>query len=388
MEAHALSAGEPEAHAATAYLVVIHKGPTWNVEDIEPFCLLLSRRFTGEVWAFGSYDADTVIGRMRLRVAGTQPFRGRANLWRFVRRALRWTEELRAMRLPNLALVSLEPFTSGPLGLYCAWRAHGALICEVNGVYASRHNTSDTRVSVLRVLRVLLRRLIGACVLRRATAVRLLFADQLRGFTRLPERVVKRQFFETSNLAAFHAGPEEPIILGVGFPFRVKGFDVLCRAFARIAARHPDWKLVLIGHQVPQEVRAGGLQHPQIEAYPGLKQPRVAAWMARCAIFALPSRTEAMGRVLLEAGIAGKCRVAARVDGIPTVVEDGVDGLLVETENAEQLAAALERLMSDQALRRRLGEAAKRRVEREFSQEAYLDHYCELVAAALRRAAA
>ena len=50
-----------------------------------------------------------------------------------------------------------------------------------------------------------------------------------------------------------------------------------------------------------------GLEHPQIEARPGVKQPELAAWMSRCAIFALPSRTEAMGRVLIEAGAAAKC---------------------------------------------------------------------------------
>lgn len=389
MEALALSTGEPEAQAAAAYLVVVHKGPTWNTEDLAPYCRLLSRRFTGEVWAFGSYDADTVIGRMRLRVVGTQPFRDWANLRRFVRHTLRWTEELRAARHPNLALVSLEPFAGGLLGLYAAWRTRAALICEVNGVYASRHNTADTKLALIRNARVLLRRVVGAYVLRRATAVRLLFAGQLRGFATLPERVVTRQFFESTNLAAFHGGPEEPIILGVGFPFRVKGFDILCQAFAQISSRHPDWKLVLIGHRALEEVLEGGFHHhPRIEAYPGLKQPRVAEWMACCGIFALPSRTEAMGRVLLEAGAAGKCRVATRVDGIPTVIDDGVDGVLVETESAEQLAAALERLMSDGGLRRRLGEAAKRRVEREFSEEAYLDHYSELVSAALRRPAA
>ncbi|MGH8227129.1 MAG: hypothetical protein ACREU3_04355, partial [Steroidobacteraceae bacterium] len=255
MEAHALKACEapcgeadkPEARAALAYLVVVHKGPTWDVKDIEPFCLLLSRRFTGEVWAFGSYDADAIIGRVRLRAVGTQPFRNMASLRRFARRAFCWAGELRAARVPRLAVVSLEPFTSGLLGLYAAWRAHGALICEVNGVYASRHNTSDTRAALFRALRVLLRQLVGAYVLRHATAIRLLFADQLQGFARLPEHVVTRQFFEATDLAAFHPGGAEPIILGVGFPFHVKGFDVLCRAFGQISSRHPSWKLVLIG---------------------------------------------------------------------------------------------------------------------------------------------
>ena len=390
MEAHALrspavgdGSGE-SAQSAVAYLVVVRKGPSWDQADLEPYCRLLSRRFVGEVWAFGSYEADAVIGRMRLRVVREHDMRDLANRLRFYLRARAWVRDLRAAHPRGLVFVALEPFAGGLVALYAARRTQSPLVCEVNGVYASRHNIANTRMALLRPLRVLARRLVGTFVLRRAAAVRLLFPDQLRGFARLPERVISRQFFETTNLAAFHPGPEERIILGVGFPFRVKGFDLLCQAFRAISSRHPEWKLVLIGYRVPQEVHERGLEHPRIEVYPGLKQPQVAEWMARCAIFALPSRTEAMGRVLLEAATAGKCRVAARVDGIPTVVEDGVDGVLIDPERVDQLAAALDRLMGDSGLRHHLGEAARARVMREFSEEAYLEHYAELVSAALR----
>ena len=173
------------------------------------------------------------------------------------------------------------------------------------------------------------------------------------------------------------------MILGVGFPFRVKGFDIFAGPSMPSRLNTADWKLVLIGHLVPEELRAAGLEHPRIEARPGVKQPELAEWMSRCAIFALPSRTEAMGRVLIEAGAAGKCRVASRVGGIPTVMEDGVDGLLVEKENVDELAATLARLIGDAPLRRRLGDTARMRVEREFSGDAYLEHYTEFVSSAL-----
>lgn len=376
----------PQAQPPVAYLVVIRKGPTWGLPDIEPYCRMLSRRFEGEVWAFGSYEADTVIGRMRLRVASLWSARGGSpSVLNFVRRALGWIKELRRTRPFKLAFLAVDPFTSGMLALYAARRAGGVSLCEVNGVYSSRHHTADNRSPGLRWLRMTFRRLVGAFVLHRVTAVRILFADQLEGFARLPKRALVRQIFETTHLEIFHPGPEEPIILGVGHPFRVKGFDVLCRAFTQIADRHPQWRLVLIGYQVPEDARRDGLEHPHIEVYPGLPQRAVAEWMARCAIFALPSRTEAMGRVLLEAGSAAKCRVASRVDGIPTVIEDGVDGLLVEPESVEELAAVLERAMDHETLRKRLGEEARRRVEREFSADAYVDRYSDLVAAALTR---
>ena len=396
MEADALSRGAAtqgprspaEAPIPAAYAVVIHKGPTWSLSDIEPYCRMLSGRFEGEVWAFGSYDAEAVIGRMRLRVIAGHSGRTMANRLRFARHTLRWIEALRRARPSNLVFITLDPLWSGVLGLYAAWRTGAPLICEINGAYASPHNTANSRSSIGRLLRIAMRRGVGRFVLRRTAGVRLLYPDQLRGFARVPSSTVVRRFFETTRLDLFHPGPQEPLILGVGFPFRVKGFDVLCRAFLEIADRHPRWKLVLIGYRAPEEVLEGGFAHPRIEAYPGVQQTEVAEWMSRCAIFALPSRTEAMGRVLLEAGAAGTCRVAARVDGIPTVVEDGVDGLLVESQNVEQLASVLERAMEDEALRRRLGEAAMRRVEREFSAQAYLEHYGELVTATLERSRA
>jgi glycosyltransferase involved in cell wall biosynthesis len=114
-------------------------------------------------------------------------------------------------------------------------------------------------------------------------------------------------------------------------------------------------------------------------------QPDVAKWMSRCAIFALASRTEGIPRILLEAGAAAKCRLATKIGGIPAIIEHGSDGMLVESENVDEFAASLDKLMCDQDLRRKLGEEAKRRISREFSFSSYLEHYSELIHAALEK---
>jgi glycosyltransferase involved in cell wall biosynthesis len=378
--------GLAHQRTAVAYLVIVRKGPTWSPADLEPLCRLLSRRFIGEVWAFGSYDADIRIERFRLRVVNEERSPVRlVNLLLSACRMLRWGAELRDARISNLAVVSVDPFRGGLLAQHVARRTNGVFICEINGVYADRNNLGGGRMVWLQSLRLAMRRRLGSFVISRAAAVRLLFADQLQGFARLSPRVITRQFFDITHIERFYPGAEEPMILGVGFPFRVKGFDILCRAFHAIAAEHPGWKLVLIGHRAPEELRAAGLEHPQIEAHPGVLQPELAEWMSRCAIFALPSRTEGIPRVLIEAGAAGKCRVASRVGGIPNVIEDGVDGLLVEKEDVGQLGATLAHLIGDPQLRRRLAEAARVRTQREFSGEAYLEHYAELVSCVLKR---
>lgn len=77
-----------------------------------------------------------------------------------------------------------------------------------------------------------------------------------------------------------------------------------------------------------------------------------------CAVLALPSATEGLGLVIVEAMSQGLPVVGTRVGGIPELIEDGVNGLLVDVHRPDQLAAALERLRADPALRLRMAAAA------------------------------
>jgi glycosyltransferase involved in cell wall biosynthesis len=383
-----MTARDSPADEPAAYLFKIIVGPTYRTDDFEPMLRLLSQRFTGELWSSGSYDADIVFGRMRLRVVKDLARTRSLNHLRFARAVWRRARELRAAR-PTLPLVvtSYDPFKGGLLAWRVARLLEGSFVCEVNGDYGGPEVFAGVRSPAWGRIRLLQMRMLGSFVLRRADGVRLLFADQLRNFVSLPPRTVVRQFFALSFTDRFYEGPEEPFILSAGFPFEVKGIDVLVRAFTRIAGEFPNWKLVLIGHRVPDRLRACGMQHAQITALPGLPQVQLAQWMSRCSIFALASRAEAMGRVLIEAAAAGKCRIATRVGGIPTVIEDGKDGLLVEKGNVDELAEGLRALISDEKLRHRLAGEAQRRIAREFSGPAYLAHFEELIATALQASA-
>lgn len=83
---------------------------------------------------------------------------------------------------------------------------------------------------------------------------------------------------------------------------------------------------------------------------------------ARAAVVVLPSHREGLPLCVLEAMAHGRPVVASAVGGIPELVEDGVTGLLVPPGDTEALRSALERLLADPVLRRRMGRAAKRRV--------------------------
>lgn len=86
-------------------------------------------------------------------------------------------------------------------------------------------------------------------------------------------------------------------------------------------------------------------------------------------VFVLPSAAEACPMALLQAMACGLPVVATRVGGVPEVVREGVDGILVDAGDDEQLVAALTLLAEDAALRRRLGEAGRTRVAERFGIE-------------------
>jgi glycosyltransferase involved in cell wall biosynthesis len=330
--------GAPPPDEPLAYLFMVREGPTHSLEELEPLCRLLSSRFRGELWSYGSYDADAAVDRMRIRVIRDRSPRRIANFLRFAGAVIRRARELRRTRPKRVVVTSYDPFKGGLLAWCVSRLLGGAFVCEVNGVFGNPDNFAHIPLAPMRWLRLLQVRLLGSFVLRRADAVRLLFSSQLENFVALGSHTVVRQFFDLTYTERFQSGPEEPLILAAGYPFMIKGVDILISAFGRIAPRHPTWKLVLIGHLIPDELRARGLEHRQIQALPGMPQRELAKWVSRCSILALASRSEAMGRILLEGAAAGKCRVAARVGGIPTVVTDGVDGLLFEKENVSALS--------------------------------------------------
>jgi glycosyltransferase involved in cell wall biosynthesis len=99
----------------------------------------------------------------------------------------------------------------------------------------------------------------------------------------------------------------------------------------------------------------------RVDHHPELSPVDVARAMDQSTCLVLPSRTEGLGRVLIESFARGRGVVASRVGGIPDVVHDGEEGLLVEPGDHEALAAALVRVLSDRGLAERLGVTARRR---------------------------
>ena len=171
---------------------------------------------------------------------------------------------------------------------------------------------------------------------------------------------------------------ERPTVICVANFRAQKGHDVLLRAFAR-ARERADAQLVLVGggprrEEIEAMIADLGLQgHVSIpgaveDVWPHLEQAHV---------FALASRYEPLGVVVLEAMAAGLPVAATRVGGIPEIVQDGVTGTLVEAEDDGALAEALLTLLESADLRARMGEAG-RAAAAEHRADRMVDRYFAL----------
>lgn len=171
-----------------------------------------------------------------------------------------------------------------------------------------------------------------------------------------------------------------PYVLGIGRFVTQKGFDVLLRAFALVAAGLPDVDLVLAGDgpvrgELEALVAELGLTG-RVELPGRVDHDRAVSLFAGADVFVLPSRHEPQGIVLLEAMAAGAAVVANRVGGVPEVVEDGTNGLLYDND-PEQLAGLLTQLLTDAGLRDRLVGGGRDTASR-FSWQAITDQYDEV----------
>jgi len=149
-----------------------------------------------------------------------------------------------------------------------------------------------------------------------------------------------------------------------------KGTFDLVRAFAALAARFPHARLVCAGDGAIAEIKslASSLGVSDRVDCPGwLSAEAARSELARAEVFALPSYAEGLPMALLEAMAAGKPVVVGSVGGIPSVVSNDVNGVLVRPGDQAALVVALGRLLGDAQLRRRLGFAARQTIEDGYS---------------------
>ena len=194
-------------------------------------------------------------------------------------------------------------------------------------------------------------------------------------------------FTTYSDLGAFTGPlvpvPEAPRMLFVGVLERYKNVEHLARAWRIVAARRPEAKLELVGWGTQVEV-AEGLAREGVEWHRRLEPAEVAAALDGARALLLPSESEGLPRVAIESFLRGRAVIGSRAGGIPDIVRNEENGLLVAPGDSAGLADAIERVLTDRELAARLGAAAAADAPRWLATpEEYADNVRAVVDAVL-----
>ncbi|MCE7948230.1 MAG: glycosyltransferase family 1 protein [Chloroflexi bacterium CFX4] len=179
---------------------------------------------------------------------------------------------------------------------------------------------------------------------------------------------------------AFVSSQQALDVLYVGRLSREKGVTVLLESVPHVARQLPEVHYNIVGRlhnsmtaeQLSAQIAATGYE-ANIALIGHVVWREMAAWYARAALFVQPSFYETFGIACLEAMCFRLPVVAARVGGLPEVVEDGVTGILVPPNDPQALGEAILSLLRDPEKRRRMGERGREKVLAEFTAERVAD---------------
>ena len=295
---------------------------------------------------------------------------------------LRIARELRRGRVD--AIVAQSPYEAlAAFAGRALARSDAAVVVEIHGDWRTWARLYG---SPARALVAPLADRAALVALRRADAVRTLSAFTT-GIVREAGVEPAGTFTTYTELTAFCEAPptplpEGPTALFVGVAERYKNVHNVTAAIRLAAARLPQ-----AGFHLVSDGRHLGVVESLVRELPSqvrwdrrLETPDVLRAFDDAWLLLLASRSEGTPRVVLEALCRGRAVVGARAGGIPDVVWDGETGVLVDPEDAADIADGLVRVLSDRALAERLGAEARRRsAEWVYTPEEYADRVVELV---------
>jgi glycosyltransferase involved in cell wall biosynthesis len=201
---------------------------------------------------------------------------------------------------------------------------------------------------------------------------------------------------DTALRASLGIGQCGRVVLFVGGYQEIKGFDVLCHAFAQVCGQIPDVKLVILGANVPPPAsRLAALARrfgPYFGVRPYFEQcrrlldqcvpddrrvvmplvPNVGDYLQACEFLVFPSVRPHFARPVIEAALAGKPAIASNFDGIREVVVEGEGALLVPPGNVQELASSMADLLANPAKSEAMGQRARLAAGERFTVERHV----------------
>jgi glycosyltransferase involved in cell wall biosynthesis len=183
----------------------------------------------------------------------------------------------------------------------------------------------------------------------------------------IPDAAERRNLRE-----ALHVDPAVPIIVTVGHIRQVKGIDVLVETAAKVTRKFPNVLFLVIGrncdpgHFQSIDARISELGIQKNVLFMG-ESEKILSLIQACDVFFLPSRSEGFSNALIEAMACCLPCVATRVGGNDEAVQEGSSGYIVENEDAQAAAEALETLLREPLKAKAMGAAGRRIVEQRFT---------------------
>jgi glycosyltransferase involved in cell wall biosynthesis len=164
------------------------------------------------------------------------------------------------------------------------------------------------------------------------------------------------------------APPERARVLFIGVLERYKGVDVLLRAWLTVVSAIPDAELMIVGkgtrsRELRRLVASSGLERSVCFIEP-VHQEELCSLLDQASCLVLPSRSEGLGRVILESMARARPVVGSSVGGIPELIKDGCTGRLVAPDDPAALAAALISVLGDPPSAEKMGHEARQSFER------------------------
>lgn len=271
------------------------------------------------------------------------------------------------------AIIAYDPFRSGLAAIVLKYLLRCRAIIELNGDY------QEIELGQNRLNQALTRTVFNF-VLGHADAIKVLNANQEAFCGQLSQEkpiyrfpaFVATEYFQ--SLESFQGD----YLLSIGQPFDLKGMDVLIAAFKLIAEKHKKIHLRIMGYCPKKEMEKYQMLafgEPRIDFIrPGWIED-VAEQMRGCYALVNAARTEAMGRVHIEAMACGKPVVATRTNGARECIEEGKTGLLCSIGDIEDFATKLDELLSNPRRADEMGKAGKMRMRQMFSETQSIEGY-------------
>jgi glycosyltransferase involved in cell wall biosynthesis len=187
-----------------------------------------------------------------------------------------------------------------------------------------------------------------------------------------------------------HNWEDAPVVATVAKQTARKRSDVLLRAMRRVWTVHSSARLLIAGARTPYSHKIERMiedlppeQQANVTLISDFSEEEKPRLLAACDVFVLPSGEESFGIAFLEAWACGKPVVGSRIGAIPSVIDEGRDGLLAAYQDADDLARAILELLADPQRCVQMGEAGRRKVLEHHTWEIVADRTRAVYAAAI-----